>query len=122
MPRKDELVIRIRSDLTVTVENTENGIVSCKEITPDSLLECVKASVKLGAIKSGILPQGCVSYSKGEVDLRICVEYQSRRCDIQYENTVYHDFPLPRLIFGFENAALYLSFFKCIRVSPVLRR
>ena len=101
MPRKDELVIRIRPDFTVVVEDTENGTVSCKEITPDSLLECIKASVKVGAVSSGVLPQGCVSYSKGDAGLKICVEYPSRRCDIRYEKTVYPDFPLPRLIFGF---------------------
>ncbi len=101
MPRKDELVIRIRPDFTVVVEDTENGTVSCKEITPDSLLECIEASVKLGAVSSGVLPQGCVSYSKGEAGVKICVEYPSRRCDIRYEKTVYPNFPLPRLIFGF---------------------
>ena len=101
MPRDDELIIRIRPDFTVMVEDRENGVASCKEISPDALLDCIKGSIKPEPVKSGVLPQGCVSYSKGEGSYRVCVEFPSRYCDIQYEETKYPNFPLPRLIFGF---------------------
>lgn len=102
MPHEDELVIRIRPDLSVLVEDTNGGVVSCKEIAADAFLDCVKSSVKFGTVKSGVLPCGCISYSRNEYGQKICVEYPGRRCNIRYENTLYPDFPLPRLIFGFE--------------------
>ena len=102
MQRNDELIIRIKSDLGIVVESIENGIISSKEISPDSLIDCIKGSIKHGFLTSGVLPPGCVSFSKGESYTKICVEYPKLYSDIQYEKTVYPNFPLPRLIFGFD--------------------
>jgi hypothetical protein len=97
-----EVIIRIRDDGTVAVEDSGDGIKAFKEITPDSLLECLNESMMRGAVSSGLLPKGCISYAahdNGNKD--ICILHAESRADISYFGTKYKDFPLPRLVFGF---------------------
>jgi len=97
-----EVVIRIRDDGNVTVEDNQNGVKGFKEISPDSLIECINLSLLRGAVTSGLLPTGCVSftaYDNGDRD--VCLLHQKHRADISYYGTEYKDFPLPRLVFGF---------------------
>ena len=102
MRREDELVIRINSEGKIFVEDIEDGVKKFKTVEPDVFLKCVKDSIKTGLVTSGIMPEGSFFYGAGDGGTqKICIEFPKRRCDIVYEKTEYHDFPLPRLVFGF---------------------
>ncbi len=97
-----ETVIRISDDGRIMVEGHSNGIKSFKQITADTLIECINKSLLRGVVSSGLLPMGCISYTaydNGERD--ICLLHQESVADISYFGTEYKNFPLPRLVFGF---------------------
>ena len=103
MKQHDELVIHITETGEIKVEDTENGITSYKRIDPSVFIECVRNSIRVNAVSSGILPEGVFSYSVGEHDRkRVCIAFPERRSKVIYEKTVYDDFPLPKLVFGFQ--------------------
>ena len=103
MLHKDELVIRISENGEIYVEDINNGVKGYKKVNPSVFLDCIRNSIKVGAVSSGVLPEGTISYSAGEYGMkRICLVFPERRCDISYKKTKYENFPLPRLVFGFE--------------------
>ena len=98
----NELIIKIREDGTVAVEELRDGVKSFKEITPDALLECINKSLLRGAVHTGLLPKNCLSFSAYDDGNRdIVLLHPENRADISYFGTEYKDFPLPRLVFGF---------------------
>jgi len=101
-----ETVIRIGNDGTVAVERDVGGVKSFKQISPDTLVQCINKSLLRGAVHSGLLPPNCLSFSAyddGNKD--IVLLHTERRADISYFGTEYKDFPLPRLVFGFHLSA-----------------
>lgn len=96
------VLIRIRDDGTVAIEEDNSGIKGFKEISPDSLLQCINQSLLRGAVSSGLLPKGCISYTTHDSGERnICMLHPESRADISYYGSPYPAFPLPRLVFGF---------------------
>ena len=58
---KDELRIRIiPEDGQVLIETHTDGIVKCKEIQEDALLDCIKNSAMRDYVNSGLLPSDCI--------------------------------------------------------------
>lgn len=97
-----DILIRIRDDGTVAVEDENHGVKSFKEISPDSLLECINKSLLRGAVSSGLLPKGCLSFTAHDNGNRnVVILHPEDRADITYYGTLYPDFPLPKLVFGF---------------------
>jgi len=97
----DEMLIRIKSDGSVSVEENKGGVTSFKAITPDSFLGCVDKSLIRGNITSGLMPKGCLSFKAYDNGNReITMLHESDRADISYMGTQYKAFPLPRLVFG----------------------
>jgi hypothetical protein len=97
-----DVLIRIRGDGTVAVEDDKDGVKGFKEISPDSLLECINKSLLRGAVFSGLLPQGCLSFTANDNGSKYVVMLHTEsRADISYYGTKYPDFPLPKLVFGF---------------------
>ena len=100
----NELVIRIGGDERIMVEETENGVKQVKFILMEDLMRCISRSVEL-KISSGLLPNGCISYSENASGGKyVAMLYQGEKADISYYQTEYPDFPLPRLVFGFHIA------------------
>jgi hypothetical protein len=98
----NEVVIKIRDDGIITVEDDKDGVKGFKEITPDTLLGCVNKSILRGAVVSGLLPKGCISfaaYDDGSKD--VCILHGESKADITYYGSPYPDFPLPKLVFAF---------------------
>lgn len=96
------VLIRIRDDGTVAIEEDNSGIKGFKEISPDSLLQCINQSLLRGAVSSGLLPKGCISYTAHDSGERnICMLHPESRADISYYGSSYPAFPLPKLVFGF---------------------
>lgn len=97
-----DVLIRIRDDGTVAVEEDNDGVKGFKEISPDSLLECINKSLLRGVMSSGLLPKGCIAYTAHDSgDRNICMLHTENRADITYYGTPYPNFPLPKLVFGF---------------------
>ena len=98
----DEIIIRIKADGSVSVEEHKDGVQSFKAITPDSLLDCINKSLMRSGVASGLLPRGCLSFKENDDGSRvITILHEPDRADISYMGTIYKDFPLPRLVFGF---------------------
>lgn len=96
-----ELMIRIGEEERILVEETENGVKHVKFILAEDLARCVRGSMEV-KVSSGLLPEGCISYSENEAGERyVAMLYQRNRADVSYYQTAYPDFPLPRLAFGF---------------------
>jgi len=98
----NELIIRIKDDGSVSVEECRGGVTSYKAIAPDSLLNCINKSLLRGGVKSGLFPNECKSlivHDNGDRDITML--HPEDRADISYMGTLYKDFPLPKLIFGF---------------------
>jgi len=98
----NEVVLRIRGDGAVSVEDTKDGVKAFKEITPDALLGCINKSLLRGAVFSGLLPGGCISfaaYDNGDKD--VCILHSENKADITYCGSPYPGFPLPKLVFAF---------------------
>lgn len=97
-----EVVIRIRDDGTVAVEDNKDGIKGFKEINPDSLLECINKSLLRGVVCSGLLAKGCLSFAAHDNGSKnVVILHPESRASITYYGTPYPNFPLPRLVFGF---------------------
>lgn len=102
-----EIVIRVNPVTGVmSVEEAVNGIVSRKNISAETLLECIRSSLQRDMISSGLLPPNIISVAMGENGCKdVCLWHPELRADISYHKTTYKDFPLPRLIFGFSVSA-----------------
>jgi hypothetical protein len=97
-----EILIRIRENGTVAVEDDEDGIKRFKEISPDSLLDCIHKSLLRGVVSSGLLPKGCLYFAVCDNgDRHVALLHPENRADISYMGSQYPNFPLPRLMFGF---------------------
>ena len=101
--KQEEIILHIRDDKSILLEILEKGSVKTKMITPDALIECIKGSLSGFRFSTGILPSNIVSMTVDtDNDCKyVVVEYQHEKADITYMKTVYSDFPLPRLLFGF---------------------
>lgn len=110
MRREDELVIHIRESGEIVVENVENGVMGYKRVSPQVFVDCVKASITNNMVSSGVLPAGCFAFSAGGSGRRrVCIDFGAENCEITYEKTVYPDFPMPRLVFGFNLAGDHIQ-------------
>lgn len=65
----NEMVIRIGADEKIAVEETENGVRRVKYISPEDLDQCIRRSAEM-KISSGLLPDGCLSYSEDDTGAR----------------------------------------------------
>lgn len=100
---KDELRIRIiPEDGEILIETYTDGIVKCKAVQEDALLDCIKNSTRWNYVNSGLLPSDCIHvkiHPNGNKEY--CLWYPRLYADISYHETAYPNFPLPRLVFAF---------------------
>jgi hypothetical protein len=97
-----ETNIKIKEDGRIMVENIADGIITFKQIDPDSLVECINQSLLRGVGHTGLLPKNCLSVTTYDGGKReVVLLHSDNKADISYFGTEYKDFPLPRLVFGF---------------------
>lgn len=104
MNATNELLIRISpEEQRIRLESNENGVIACKEIAPEAMLDCIKSGLQNKRIDSGFLPSGCFHVGMNSNGIRdYCLWHPERYADVSYYGTKYARFPLPRLVFGFE--------------------
>ena len=97
----DEITVRIRPlDATIAVEERIGDAVMYKNISHDDLMNCIKKSVKEAkTIRSGFLPENCISYDVSDNAKTVVVYAPPCRMDFTYHKTVYERFPLPAMAF-----------------------
>ena len=101
---EDIQVIRIKSDYSMTVDTVENGITSTKVISARELEKTLLKSVISTDTKSGILPTKCIAWGKSRngTSTDYILRHDEDFADIQYMETKYPQFPIPRFVFGFK--------------------
>ena len=105
--KRDRLSIHISDSAEIFVEERKNGIKSCKCISLNDLLVCIKSSIReIKPIYRAALPKNALFYSccPETGSFSAAMEYPYNKADITYMNTEYRDFPLPKLVFGFKVA------------------
>ena len=105
--KHDRLSIHISDSAEIFVEERKNGIKSCKCISLDDLLVCIKSSIReIKPVYRAVLPKNALFYSccPETGSFSAAMEYPYNKADITYMNTEYKDFPLPKLVFGFKVA------------------
>lgn len=87
----------------VIIEEQEGPVITRKEISRESLLDCFWESLKLedSGFFSGFLPLNCLSVWQGRTGLRLVLWHPRLRADMALFDTPYPDFPIPRLVFAF---------------------
>ena len=93
----------INEDLNLVIDDYRGETVKHKVISMNTLVKIVEKNVEITTVNSGILPDRCVSYTEKQNGNRyVVMDLGKFRIDLIYENTKYEDFPIPRLLFGFE--------------------
>lgn len=98
-----EIVLRIspQSGTFTVEEHKPGGIVARKEILPTDLYYAINASNEtFSYLDSGLLPENCIGVSLCSVQTIYYLWYPKRRAYIHYNDKVYENFPIPRLVFG----------------------
>lgn len=100
----DEITVRIMPlQEKVMVEERKRDVTSVKSISLDDLVDCFQGSVRDSKyVSSGFLPANCLSCSISNDIKTVVVWHPTQRVDFTYYKTVYENFPLPRLVFGFD--------------------
>ena len=103
MKQDNEIVLRINPQKChLTVEENNGGVIAHKNISIQTLVECIKNSLRPGMVSSGLLPENCISVSLCETNERaVCILHPERFADFIYHKTCYERFPIPRLVFKF---------------------
>lgn len=102
--KRDRLSIHISDSAEITVEERENGVKSIKNISINDLLVCIKSSLReIKPVYRAVLPKNALFYSccPETGDFSAAIEYPYSKATVTYMATEYPDFPLPKLVFGF---------------------
>lgn len=92
----------VNDDLNLVVDDHRGKTVKHKVISLNSFCRLVKNSIEVTDVETGILPEGCITYRESRNGERfVALELGSFRMDLRYEKTIYPNFPVPRLIYGF---------------------
>lgn len=92
----------INDDLNVVVDDYRGKTVRHKVISMNSLVKMVEKNIEINTVRTGVLPDRCVSYTENMDGTKyVVMDLGKFRMDLTYEKTKYEDFPIPRLLFGF---------------------
>jgi len=100
----DEIAIRVRPiEGTIKIEEHTGSIVSVKNISSDGLVACLEKGIKESkTIKSGFLPDNCISYDISNRCKTVALRIPPGYIDFVYQKTTYEHFPVPAIAFSFE--------------------
>ena len=101
MDKNEGLNLHIDKDWNIVIDIRAGNRIKHKVITPNVFCDLVAKNIKVKAVSSGILPDGCIAFSEKDGSKFVAVELGQDRIDLTYEKTTYENFPVPRLIYGF---------------------
>ena len=98
----DEITIKVRPiDGTITVEEHTGDVVAVKNISPDDLVACMEKGIKESkTIRSGFLPDNCITYDVDDRFKTIALWTPPGYIDFTYHKTTYEHFPMPAMAFS----------------------
>ena len=105
MEKKYDMIIRINSERAeVEVEQrSKQGVISRKNISPQSLSDCILTSrYDDESHPTGLLPEGCIAVVMEKKHIYYYIRYPELYADFSYFGTEYPNFPIPRLVFQFK--------------------
>jgi len=105
MEKDYDMIIRINSKRAeVEVEqHSKTGVVSRKNISPQSLSDCILTSRYDEEVHAtGLLPEGCIAAVMEKKHIYYYIRYPELYADFSYYGTEYPNFPIPRLVFQFK--------------------
>lgn len=92
----------INDDLNVVVDDYRGETVRHKVISLNTFCRLIEKSSKPKTVQSGLLPDRCICFRENSDGERfVALDLGIFNVDITYEKTIYKDFPIPRLLFGF---------------------
>lgn len=102
MDRSYDMAIKIYiNSAEIVVEQQEDGVLSRKTVTPESLFHSIIGSrYDDGIHPVGFLPEHCFSATLAGENTVYFIRYPELHTDFSYYGTEYRDFPLPRLVFS----------------------
>ena len=88
----------------MTVKRVSAMLASQLNIDEKEVLDCFRKSLLTEEVQTGLLPENVLSVNiDSKTNVRyVVVEFPLDRANITYMETVYKNFPIPRLIFGFK--------------------
>lgn len=101
MDKKHGLNLHIDNDWNIVVDVRAGNRIRHKVITPDSFCKIIAKNVKVKAVSSGVLPEGCISFSEKDGERFVVLELGQNNIDLNYMDTTYPNFSVPRLLYGF---------------------
>ena len=105
MEKKYDMIIRINSERAeVEVEQrSKRGVISRKNISPQSLSDCILTSrYDDESHPTGLLPEGCIAVVMEKKHIYYFIRYPELYTDFSYFGTEYPSFPIPRMVFRFK--------------------
>lgn len=105
MPDEFDMTIHINTERgeVVVEQQKAGGVTTHKRITPQALCDCFLTSrYDDERHATGLLPEGCIAAVIEKKYIYYFIRYPELYADITYYDTEYRDFPLPRLVFGFQ--------------------
>lgn len=105
MNAPDDITLRIRpGEAEIVVEQfPQDGVVSRKTISPETLCACILGSRYDEQERlTGLLPDNCVAAVVGGRQTEYFIRCPDQYADISYYGTEYLHFPIPRLVFSFK--------------------
>ncbi len=98
-----DVILRISParNAIVVEERKPGGIIAYREIDPLELYYAINGSYSSSEfLDSGFLPEHCLHVSMSTAERSYVIWNPELRADVIYGDTEYHDFPIPRLVFG----------------------
>lgn len=105
MEQDFDTVIKISSDRAeIVVEQTkQGGVISRKNISPETLGACMLSSRFDDTVhETGLLPDNCIGMSITKQFHYYYIRHPEVYTELSYFGTEYTRFPIPRLVFGFK--------------------
>lgn len=89
-------------DLNLVIDDYRGKTIKHKVISANTFVKLIEKNTEISTINTGVLPDRCVSYSENHIGNKyVVVDVGRFRIDLTYEKTMYENFPIPRLLFGF---------------------
>ena len=103
MNMENDILIRVSpKEGRIVVEEQAGDIITRKEVSLEGLAGCFRQSMRTETPGrgTGLLPMNTLSVWQGGEETRLVLWFPRRYADVSLYDTLYPQFPIPRLVFG----------------------